>query len=721
MPGFVLKYCCQCNKRIPEEDFAAGSAVEWMNRTYCKEHVPEEARAAAAAARSSTGLRIGPSGRSTAAVTRRTQRISSRSARPATPPPGRSNRVTTKRRTRPSDRTDAMYDDDSDMLPAGPKKTGLIVGVVVLCVVLVAILMVVAMSGGQAANNTTSNAAEQLTNKQLDAPNQNNTDADAAARAAVEAREKAARLKKEVEDLTALISQMSRRYDDFVARQSTMPEDQRKQEALAGLRDARTLVRREGVLVAEGSRLEVADSRKLKELLDGVDGWAEMCVRAHIATAIRRADEMAEQQRYDEALKLLADVRDGRGSEIPAEVLEGKAAQGVLKQLVSMSISRIETLRDKPVPARDPKDQQLEEINSMMREARELMKSGDEATVRRVRDITARMRTIGNDILGDRNYHGWNAVNEYFGELFTWFDRSLGNLARQVDRSDQAAVDRLVEHLRWVLGQVNRETPMGAGLAATLRDLSGSDSITPPPAAGSGTLGKWGKELEQAVAGSDIDRIILAEIRVRWFVNRHDVSAAATERVNKLKVKACEKICEWLKANAGADDKILWRRRALLFIDSMQRDFADQANEIIAIINNQVGFGLDDFEPVRQWFATQLPDGAPDIDERRDLWWQFCYMGIARTQNAMRQVGQGAPQFQALVQIFNFYTAVCMRQLLATVPDDISKQRRDIQLARINQIAPLFQQGGNEARQLQAQAQRLQGLAPARAVSPYKD
>ena len=52
--GFVLKYCVTCGVRVPEDDFVSGAAMEFRHKTYCKEHVPAEARASAERRRTST-------------------------------------------------------------------------------------------------------------------------------------------------------------------------------------------------------------------------------------------------------------------------------------------------------------------------------------------------------------------------------------------------------------------------------------------------------------------------------------------------------------------------------------------------------------------------------------------------------------------------------------------------------------------------------------------
>lgn len=96
--GFVLKYCAACGIRIPEEDLVAGTAVDYANRTFCKDHVPDDARsvvrktsAPAAAryissgrspsvgARSGSGSKKPKSGTSTAARTSTSGRSKSKS------------------------------------------------------------------------------------------------------------------------------------------------------------------------------------------------------------------------------------------------------------------------------------------------------------------------------------------------------------------------------------------------------------------------------------------------------------------------------------------------------------------------------------------------------------------------------------------------------------------------------------------------------------------
>lgn len=96
--GFVLKYCDKCSRRLSDEDFSAGGAVEVQNRSYCRDHAPAEPRAPAAAARTTTSAR-----------------------RRAAPPAGvkRSGRTTAiSNRTRASGVTVTVQDDGSRVIRA---------------------------------------------------------------------------------------------------------------------------------------------------------------------------------------------------------------------------------------------------------------------------------------------------------------------------------------------------------------------------------------------------------------------------------------------------------------------------------------------------------------------------------------------------------------------------------------------------------------------------
>lgn len=94
--GFVLKYCASCGKRIPEEDMESGVAVEFNNRTYCRDHVPADSRRSigalvAAGKRAGTaGVRGGTSSRAGGLESKRNTGIRhspGRSTRIGTPSP----------------------------------------------------------------------------------------------------------------------------------------------------------------------------------------------------------------------------------------------------------------------------------------------------------------------------------------------------------------------------------------------------------------------------------------------------------------------------------------------------------------------------------------------------------------------------------------------------------------------------------------------------------
>jgi len=142
--GFVLKYCDVCHKRIPEEDFSTGEAVEWNGRTFCKLHVPPDVRAALAQ-QQEAALRK-PTLRRQRKTASSSRLIAAQAARkPSTP-------VLSHRKSSPPPRRYEHQNAGAEAYPS--KKSPLPIIITLLSVVLlVLVVVIVVLMSSQGKNN----------------------------------------------------------------------------------------------------------------------------------------------------------------------------------------------------------------------------------------------------------------------------------------------------------------------------------------------------------------------------------------------------------------------------------------------------------------------------------------------------------------------------------------------------------------------------------------